>query len=135
MDHVAIMSRRFGDLIAKILSGEKKIESRWLKNKSAPWGKVKTGDTIYFKKSGGPVTAVASVSKILQFDNLSSDKVRVILDKWPLIDYEWVKNKKYCVLIWLKNPKSVKPFKINKSGFGSATAWLCVGNIEKVRYW
>ena len=124
MDHVAIMSKRFGDLIAKIFSGEKKIESRWSINKIAPWGRVKRGDAVYFKNSGGPVIAMASVSKVLQFENLNHIKVREILNKWPLVDYEWAKNKSYCVLIWLKNPKKVRPFKINKSGFGSAAAWL-----------
>ena len=118
------MNKKFGDLITKILSGEKKIESRWSKNKIAPWGRVKYGDRIYFKNSGEPVTVVASVSRVLQFENLNPAKVRNILTKWPLVDYEWAKNKSYCVLIWLKNPKKVRPFKINKSGFGSAAAWL-----------
>lgn len=124
MDHVAIMSKRFGDLIAKILSGEKKIESRWSINKIAPWNKVHAGDTVYFKNSGELVTAMASVTKVLQFENLNPDKVREILTKWPLVDYGWAKNKKYCSLIWLKNSRRVRSFKINKSGFGSAAAWL-----------
>ncbi len=125
MDHVAIMSRSFGDLIAKILSREKKIESRWSINKIAPWDRVKRGDRVYFKNSGKLVTAVAEVTKVLQFENLNPIKVRGILNKWPLVDYEWAKNKKYCVLVWLKNPKEIRPFKIKKSGFGSAAAWLC----------
>jgi len=35
MDHIAIMNPKL-KLIDKTLSGEKKVESRWLKNKSAP---------------------------------------------------------------------------------------------------
>jgi hypothetical protein len=52
VDHVAVMNRRFGDLTAKVVAGEKTIESRWLKNKSTPWLKVFAGDEIYFKTSG-----------------------------------------------------------------------------------
>ena len=118
------MNKRFGDLIAKILSGEKKIESRWSKNKVAPWGRVKRGDRIYFKNSGEPVTAMAEVEKVRQFEKKDFDKARELFSASD----KWARGKNYCVLIWLKDPKKVKPFKINKSGFGSAAAWLCYSN-------
>jgi len=121
MDHVAIMSKRFGDLIPKILSGEKKVESRWSKNKIVPWNRVKRGDRIYFKDSGGLVIATAEVEKVRQFEKKDFDKARKLFS----VPDAWIKNKNYCVLMWLKNPKKVKPFKIDKSGFGSAAAWLC----------
>ena len=118
------MNKRFGDLIAKILSGEKKIESRWSKNKIAPWDRVKTGDKIYFKNSGGPIVIMATVEKVRQFEKKDFAKAKEL---FPAAD-EWVLGKNYCVLIWLKNSKKVSPFKINKSGFGSAAAWLCYSN-------
>ena len=34
------------------------------------------------------------------------------------------KDKNYCILMFLKDPKVIKPFKISKKGFGSATAWI-----------
>lgn len=131
MDHVAIMSKSFGDLIDQVLTGKKTVESRWSKNKIAPWNKIKIGEKVYFKNAGGPVIAVAEVEKVLQFDNLNPKKIRDILNKWPLVDYEWAKSKNYCVLIFLKNPRPVKPFKIDKTGFGTGAAWMCVENIEK----
>ncbi len=121
MNHVAIMNKRFGDLIPKILSGEKKIESRWSKNKISPWNKIKVGDVVYFKNSGGPVVAMAEVSRVEQFEKKEFEKAKKL---FPVPD-EWTRGKNYCVLIWLMNPKKVSPFKINKSGFGSAAAWLC----------
>ena len=69
MDHVAIMNPGL-KLIDRILSGEKKIESRWSKNKIAPWGKVKTGDRIYFKDAGKPVTAVTEVEKVMELTDM-----------------------------------------------------------------
>lgn len=41
------------------------------------------------------------------------------------------KNKKYCLLIFLKNPEKVEPFEINKTGFGMMSAWLTAENIDK----
>lgn len=132
MDHVAIMSKRFGDLIPKILSREKKIESRWSKNKVAPWGKVHSNDMIYFKQSGGDVEAKAEVEKVIGIENLDHKAVRWIAKEYGLKE-EWGRDKKYCTLIFLKNPQKVRPFKINKSGFGSAAAWLCYSSSSLIQ--
>lgn len=54
MHHIAIMNGPW-NLIPKILSGEKTIESRWYRTRRAPWGGIRAGDTVYFKDSGpGP---------------------------------------------------------------------------------
>jgi len=142
MDHVAIMKKSWG-LIPKILDGRKKIESRWGVNKCAPWGKVKAGDRVYFKNSGEPVTVVAEVSKIQEFGNMNSKKVREILEKFGEDDginreeisgyYKRFKDKKYCLLIYLKNPQKIKPFDIDKTGFGAMAAWICVGKISHIK--
>ena len=76
---------------------------------------------MYFKNASGPVIAVAEIEKVRQFEKKDFDKAREL---FPTAD-EWARGKNYCVLMWLKNPKKVKPFKIDKSGFGSAAAWLC----------
>ncbi|MDD4983518.1 MAG: hypothetical protein PHH82_01605 [Candidatus ainarchaeum sp.] len=130
-------------LLPKILSGKKKIESRWYMAKYPPWGRIQVGDTVYFKDSGEPVTVKAEVEKVLSFSDLNSKKVGEILNKYGDADglekkkipefVELFRNKHYCLLIFLKNPVAIAPFEINKAGFGSACAWMCVGNIEKVR--
>lgn len=78
MNHVAIMKKSW-HLLPEILSGEKTIESRWYKNKSAPWGKVKAGDTVYFKDAGEPVTAKAVVAKVLALADLTPTRVKELL--------------------------------------------------------
>ena len=131
MDHVAIMKKSWG-LLPKILTGEKTVESRWYKNKSAPWGKIMAGDAVYFKNSGEDVTAWAKVTKVLQFDDLNQKKVREILEKYGEEDgikdidafYNLFKDKKYCLLVFLENPKKIKPFKIDKTGYGAMAAWM-----------
>ena len=128
---------------AKILDRIKTIESRWYSNKSAPWNTIKNGDTIYFKDSGCLVTVRAEVSKILQFADLSPVKVKNILDAYGTsigitkkdtrMFFRNFKDKRYCILIFLKNPTAIKPFAIDKSGFGAMSAWIAVGDISNIR--
>jgi len=142
MDHVAIMKKSWG-LLPKILSGDKKIESRWYLNKSAPWGRVKRGDRVYFKNSGEPVTVRSEVEKVKSFEGLNPSMVRRILGEYGHDDgikskdmvsyYQLFKDKRYCLLVFLKNPQKIIPFNINKKGFGSMAAWLTVDRVDKLR--
>ncbi|MEK7612109.1 MAG: ASCH domain-containing protein [Patescibacteria group bacterium] len=142
MDHVAIMKKSWG-LTQKILSGEKKIESRWYKTKHSPWGKIKRGDTIYFKDAGQPVSIKAWVEKTIHFSDLVPNKARKILHTYGKDDgiskdrisyfYKLFKDKRYCILIFLKNPRKVKSFTIDKRGFGMQAAWLTVKNINRIQ--
>ena len=141
MHHVAIMKKSWG-LTEKIISGEKKIESRWYKTKHAPWGNIKMGDTVYFKNSGESVSVKARVSKVVCFENLNKKKIKNILNKYGKDDgieknklsyfYHLFKDKKYCILIFLKKAKVIWPFDINKKGFGMMSAWIATESITNV---
>lgn len=136
------MKKSWG-LTGKILSGKKKIESRWYLNKSVPWNKIKAGETVYFKDSGEPVTIKAEVKKVLQFSDLTPIKVDEIIKSYSDDDgiekgetlgfYERFKNKKYCLLVFLKNPQKIEPFGIDKKGFGNMAAWITLKDIESIR--
>jgi hypothetical protein len=142
--HIAIMRKSWG-LSPKILSGEKTIETRWYKNRTSPWNKVVPGDIIYFKDSGEPVTIRADVSRVLQFANLTHSKVEGLLKKYGREDglgvgekdlgkyFERFKDKKYCIVIFLEKAKEVRPFQIDKKGFGAMSAWLTTTNLEKIK--
>ena len=142
MDHLAIM-RKSWCLTEKILRREKTIESRWYKNKIPPFDKIKVEDIVYFKDSGEPVKMKAEVSDVKQFSDLTPEKVRNILEKYGELDgigkqkldefFELFKDKKYCILIFLKNPVIIKPFKINKKGYGSMSAWICINKIDDIK--
>ena len=143
MHHVAIMKKSWG-LLAKILSGEKTVESRWYKFKRPPWDKIKPHDTIWFKNSGEPITLRANITQVLQFNNLNQTKIKVILKKYGRAisgkDYTlpkkldtYYQNKNYCILIFFNNIKPIKPFHINKTGFGSQAAWVSIPNINQIK--
>ena len=142
MEHLAIMRKSWG-LTQKILNGQKKIESRWYSVKYKPWDSIKEGEKIYFKNSGEPVKLKAEVNKVMQFANLTPQKVKEILDEYGNDDglekdkipdfFERFKDKKYCMLIFLKNPQEIKPFEINKTGFGAMSAWITVDSISRIK--
>ncbi|MCX6798298.1 MAG: hypothetical protein NTX66_03770 [Candidatus Falkowbacteria bacterium] len=142
MEHLAIMKKSWG-LTDKILNGQKKIESCWYSLKCQPWGNIKKGEMVYFKDSGEPVRLRAEVSRVKQFADLTPQKVKDILSKYGQADgleavkipefWARFKNKKYCLLIFLKNVIKVKPFEINKTGFGTMAAWITVPDIAKLK--
>lgn len=128
--------------IEKIESGEKTIESRWYKSKKPPYDLVKPNDQVYFKKSGKEVTLTSKVLKVIQLDELNEKKFKEILNTYGKeIGIEKgkinkfflsVKDKKYCVLMFLSSVKHINPFKITKKGYGNMSAWISVKNIKEV---
>ena len=142
MEHLAIMKKSWG-LTDKILDGRKKIESRWYSVKCRPWDNIQAGETIYFKDSGEPVRLKAEVEAVKQYADLTPDKVREILDEYGADDgleaddlpgyFERFKDKRYCLLIFLKNPEPIEPFAIDKKGFGAMAAWITIDSINGIK--
>ncbi len=136
-DHVAILNDK--KLLEMILSGEKSIESRWYVNRVAPWNMLAKGDVVYFKLPGRSVTAKATVDDVMQFEKLDMKQAYRIIEKYgreiglSKQDSKWFKGKNYCILAFLKDPEAVKPFNINKQGYGISSAWMYVKDINKVK--
>ena len=105
-------------------------------------GQSNFGDNVYFKDSGESVTIKAEVEKVLQFSDLNREKVWEIFEKYGKDDgiepeemqkfYEIFKDRKYCILVFLKNPQMVEAFEIDKKGFGNMASWISVNHIEVI---
>ena len=138
MDHLAILAKK-RHLLAKILSGEKTIESRWYQSRRAPYQSIVAGDTVYFKESGDPVIAKAIASHAMFFDELDDAKIRHILRTYGdkiCMSESWAPSlagKRYCALIVLKDVQKIEPFEVNKRGFGNMSAWISVPTIDSIR--
>jgi len=140
-DHVAIMKPSWG-LIKKIITGEKRLETRWYENKIAPWDNIFEGDRIYFKDAGGKVRLRAEVGRVWQYVDLNPDKVLKLLIKYARTDgigsdekeikkFERIfEKKKYMIAIEILNPIKIKPFGISKKGFGILSGWITVPDIN-----
>jgi len=135
--------RKSWGLTKKILTGEKTVESRWYLNRYRPWGQIEEGDIVYFKDSGGPVTVKAEIARVEQYANLDENKRKEILARYSHQDLgtteiipeilEYTKDKRYCIIVHLKDPQKVEPFEIDKKGFGAMASWLTVDDIERIK--
>ena len=140
MQHLAIMKKSSG-FLEKIVARKKTIESRWYFTKRAPWNNIFPNETVFFKNSGDFVTTKTKVKRVLQFDNLTHKQIKDILLKFGKelgIEngeefFQIVKDKKYCILIFLDDVEQIKPFSINKTGFGMMSAWICVEDISLIK--
>lgn len=140
MHHLAILDKK-RELLEKIISGEKSIESRWYKSKKTPYGMVKAGDIIFFKDSGSPVTVQATVEEALFFSDLTREKYNSILSQYA--DQICLKNRNiddyieagynYVSLVFLKDVREIEPFFINKKGYGLMAAWITVEDIKQIK--
>ncbi len=142
MKHIAILSPKW-QMLKKIEGGEKTIESRWYKRRFDPWDNVKVGEPVYFKEMGKDVTLKAKIARVEQIDSLTPDIVKKTLEKHHKelgIDREYIelyyqrfKDKKYCMLIYLSEPKPIKPFKLNKASVGMMSAWICFRKLKDIK--
>lgn len=138
MDHLAILSKK-RNLLQKIISGEKTIESRWYKFKKTPYQNIFVNDTVYFKDSGEPVTVKARVGKVLFFENLDDDKIKQIFTKYAKqigVDESYsseIKKKNFCTLVFIDNIQLLEPFNIDKTGYGLMAAWITIDDISKIK--
>jgi hypothetical protein len=63
--HLAVMT---GHYLDRLLDGTKTIESRFTRNRVAPFERVTDGDVIFFKPSPGPITAAGLAGVVHHLD-------------------------------------------------------------------
>jgi ASC-1-like (ASCH) protein len=119
MKHLAIFNEK--EIIEKILNEEKTIEARLSRDKLLPYERIKKGDEIYLKESGGKIRGKVGVDNVLFYDHLSPEmigKLRKEYNKEISIDDKFWENhgkSKYASLIFLKNPQRfISPVKFRK---------------------
>lgn len=104
--HLAILREPY---LSRILMGVKTIESRFLRMRTAPYGRVAVDDQLILKRSGGPIAATARVAKVAFYDNLTPARVAALIDQYAaglcLEDdvLDRVQHSRYAVLIWLSD--------------------------------
>ena len=139
MEHIAIMKKEW-NLTPKIIDGKKTVEARWYKSKVAPWNKIKSGETIYFKDSGSFVTVKAAVTKVEQYEIKNNAQATGLMKKYALEDLgaaklsnfikNYIKDKKYAIFIYFDKVEKITPFDIDKTGFGMQCAWIVVNSVK-----
>ncbi len=102
--HLAILREPY---LSRVLSGEKTIESRFLRIRAAPYGRVAVADQLLLKRAGGPIVASARVERVAEFADLTphamTDLIARYADGLCLDDgfSAQVRDCRYAVLLWL----------------------------------
>ena len=73
--HLAVFKEPF---LSLVLSGKKKVESRFSIKKSSPYEKIKKGDVVILKESGGLVVGFFISGKVKFFNNLNTNTMKEI---------------------------------------------------------
>lgn len=102
--HVAIVER---GAARALLRGAKRIETRFYRQRRAPWGRIAAGDTVHFKLSGGRVIGSTPVAAVRQFADLTPATIARLRRRYgphvnaPLRYWAARRDCRYGVLIWL----------------------------------
>lgn len=104
-----------------MLEGNKTIESRFSKNKIAPYNKITKDDVVVVKKSGGGVVAYFTIRDIKFFDlsEMNIEDIKTRYDKELCVSEDfWIQKStsNYATLIFIEKLVKLDSFKINKKG-------------------
>lgn len=116
--HLGIFTEPY---LTYMLNGQKTIESRFSKNKIAPYEKIKKDDIVLVKKSGGNIVAYFTIKEVLFFDlqDYAIENIKAKYNKELCVENTFWENKKdshYATLIKIDKLVKLKPFSINKKG-------------------
>jgi len=140
MDHVVYLDRKAKEL-DYLRKGIKSMILRGAMGRKLPYGKVETGDRLFFieNKGDGLIKAYAFVSDVFNSEQLTKEESSKLLEnnKQKLqLDIGLKKRfggKRYLVLISIKDFSEIDNFKIDRSSFGNMDDWLPVGDIERIK--
>ncbi|MCU7496050.1 MAG: hypothetical protein HF314_11470 [Ignavibacteria bacterium] len=139
MDHIVYVEASSKEM-NKILNGEKTMILRGASGRKMPYGRVETGDVLYFMNNNGEgvVKARANVKSVFNSEMLAPEVSMALIEqnqKYLLLSKkqkERFGGKRYLVLIEIENPEEIKPMAIDKSDFSTMDDWLRVGKISSV---
>lgn len=123
-NHLVILKRPYLDAI---LSGRKRIESRFTKTRRPAFGRVFAGDKLFLKVSSGPVCATAVADKVKNYENLTPEKILEIKQQYNSdiggADEHWQSkmDSRFGFLVWLRDVQPIEPVRIQKKDW---RAWV-----------
>ena len=140
MDHVVYLDATAKELDL-LISQKKTMIIRGATGRKLPHGRVNQGDVLYFinNNAEGVILAKAEVVGVINSDKLTQEESTQLVqnhqDKLQLTQKQFERwaGKRYLVLIEVGGVKSIRPFRIDKSGYSNMDDWLPVGEIDSVK--
>jgi hypothetical protein len=105
-EHVAIVTRWAA---AALCAGSKRVESRFFRTRRAPLGRVRLGDLVHFKLSGGPLIGTCDVHRVEEWDSLDGAAVDNLrrrhnrLVRAPVSYWRARRRCRFGILIWVSD--------------------------------
>lgn len=126
--HLAIFVEPF---LGYVLDGSKTVESRFSVKRCAPFGKVRQGDVLLLKRTGGPVVGLTHVRSVWSY-HLDPSSWREIREEFAKAlraeDPEFWRNRRkasYATLMLIDHVRSIDPIAWKKA---DRRAWVVVQN-------
>ena len=140
MDHVVYVNHKAGEL-ERLISGDKTIIIRGATGRKLPYGRVDSGDVLYFIRNNGEglIRAKGVVSEVFNSEKMNTEESTNLIDLniegLQLSDKQYKKfaGKRYLVLVTMGLVSELEPFSIDRSDYGNMDDWLPVGDINTVK--
>ncbi len=141
MDHVVYLDAKAEEM-SRLLGGEKTMIIRGAAGRKMPYGRVESGDVLYFINNDGEglIKARAVVQSVMNSEKLTKEQSINLVsdhqDQLQLTDRQFKRwaGKRYLVLISVKELAALAPFAIDKSEYSNMDDWLPVGDIKNVKW-
>ena len=140
MDHVVYIDAK-ADEFSKIQDGTKTMIIRGAAGRKMPYGRVESGDVLYFIENDGTdlVKARGDVKSVLNSEKMTKEESVSFVESHQEYlqltgaQYKRWAGKRYIALIGIENVENLNPFQIDKSDYGNMDDWLPVEEINRVK--
>ncbi len=128
--HLAILKAPY---LEAILSGRKRVESRFTRSRRMGYGRIQVGDKIFLKLSCGPVCATAEAAAVKTFENLTPEDILRLKKEYNHLicgsDQYWQSkaDSRFGFLVWLDKIEAIEPVRIRKADM---RAWVVLSEGE-----
>ncbi len=133
MDHLVYLES--AKELQALMSGEKTMIARASMGKKRPYGKVESGDTLFFLAGFNPkVKAMATVKKgsSAEIEEPLASSIRKHYGKILSPEPQGAMfSKRYVVLVELEKAHHIVPFSVSDEVHGSPGDWLVIENIDE----
>lgn len=140
MNHVAYLDFKSKEL-ENLLSGNKTMIIRGAMGKKLPYGRVKTGERLYFINNNGEglIKATGIVSKVSEFEKLSKEESVLLVNKHK--DKLFIGNtlynrfagKRNLIFIEVHDINEISPFTFNRDKFGNMDDWIVFEKLDEIK--
>ncbi len=140
MNHLVYLDYKDKEL-ENLTNGRKTMIIRGAMGKKLPYGRVKTGERLYFINNNGEgrVKAKGLVKEVMESEKLTKEESMALVEQHlqalQIGDglKERFSGKRFIVLIEVGDVETIEEFGFNRSKFGNMDDWIVFDNLEEIK--